>query len=313
MRDPGLVQRAERAAIALERAWGRWRNQHVLGEQPPTPVSSYVGYSLEEPWGQPRVVFGVGADEAEMLAALLDGHDCVGPVYAEITDWRRSASNQPATPVSADYRLPVPIQAPSLPEQLRSPVDSADRESAGREPADRGPAERESVDKEPAEDEPVQQDRVQLEVIAQDASAVESALPDDDSLESIPLDDESIPLDDLSPLPPNESTGAFDSTPSQGPGYCGPRYQGVPPRYQAESNGRFDAYAGRFDADDVSFDDGPAFGYDEADMPADGKLSRAATQVISRLSRSRRSPRGTHEAGSWMHEQERQEAADTTV
>jgi hypothetical protein len=272
-----------------------------------------VGYSLDEPWGQPRVVFGVGADEAEMLAVLLDGHDCVGPVYAEITDWRRSASNEPATPASADYRLAVPIQAPSLAEQLMSPIESANRESAEREPADRGPAEREPVDNEPAEREPVPQDRVQLEVIAQDASSAESALPDDDSLESIPLDDESIPLDDLSPLPPNESTGAIDSTPSQGPGYCGPRYQGIPPRYQAESNGRFEAYARRFDADDASFDEGPAFGYDEADMPADGRLSRAATQVISKLSRSRRSPRGTHEAGSWMHEQERQEAADTAV
>ena len=92
MRDPDLVQRAERAANALERAWGRWRTMHGLGSDPLPPVSSYVGYSLEEPWGQPRVVFGVGADEAERLAALLDGHDCVGPIHAEVTgrpDWRR--------------------------------------------------------------------------------------------------------------------------------------------------------------------------------------------------------------------------------
>ena len=47
-------------------------------------MSSYVGYSMEEPWGQPRVVFGVAADEAERLAALLDGHDCYGPVHAEV-------------------------------------------------------------------------------------------------------------------------------------------------------------------------------------------------------------------------------------
>ena len=69
MRDPDLVQRAERAAIALERAWDRWRAMHGLGPEPSPPVSSYVGYSLEEPWGQPRVVFGVGAEEAERLAA----------------------------------------------------------------------------------------------------------------------------------------------------------------------------------------------------------------------------------------------------
>ncbi|HXW47245.1 MAG TPA: hypothetical protein VEL03_20800 [Streptosporangiaceae bacterium] len=48
-------------------------------------MSSYVGYSLTEPWGQPRVVFGVDADEAERLAAILEGHDCVGPVHADVT------------------------------------------------------------------------------------------------------------------------------------------------------------------------------------------------------------------------------------
>ena len=91
MRDPDLVKRAERAATALERAWIHWRTMHGLGSDPLPPVSSYVGYSLEEPWGQPRVVFGVGAEEAERLAAMLDGHDCVGPIHAEMTgrpEWR---------------------------------------------------------------------------------------------------------------------------------------------------------------------------------------------------------------------------------
>jgi len=85
MRDPELMQRADRAAIALEEAWERWRAMHGLGAEPLPPVSSYVGYSLEEPWGQPRVVFGLRADEAELLAALLEGHDCVGPIYAEVS------------------------------------------------------------------------------------------------------------------------------------------------------------------------------------------------------------------------------------
>jgi hypothetical protein len=79
MRDPDLVQRAEQAATALEQAWMRWRVRHGLGTGPLPPVSSYVGYSVEEPWGQPRVVLGVEAAEAERLAAILDGHECVEP------------------------------------------------------------------------------------------------------------------------------------------------------------------------------------------------------------------------------------------
>jgi hypothetical protein len=85
MRDPELILRAQRAATELERAWDRWRTMHGLDTEPLPPVSSYVGYSLEEPWGQPRVVFGIAAAEAEHLAALLDRHDCAGPVYAAMT------------------------------------------------------------------------------------------------------------------------------------------------------------------------------------------------------------------------------------
>ncbi len=81
MGDPEMVSRAERAAVSLERAWERWRIMHGLSAEPTPPVSSYVGYSIEEPWGRPRVVFGVDAKEAELLAALLDRHECVGPFY----------------------------------------------------------------------------------------------------------------------------------------------------------------------------------------------------------------------------------------
>ena len=85
MRDPDLVQRAERAAAALEQAWVHWRTRHGLGPGPLPPVSSYVGYSVTEPWGQPRVVLGVEADEAERLAAILEGDDYVGPVHDDVT------------------------------------------------------------------------------------------------------------------------------------------------------------------------------------------------------------------------------------
>jgi hypothetical protein len=56
MRDPELVARAQRAATRLESAWEQWRALHGLAVAPGQPVVSYVGYSLKEPWGEPRVV-----------------------------------------------------------------------------------------------------------------------------------------------------------------------------------------------------------------------------------------------------------------
>src|SRR5712692_8302844 len=72
MRDPELVARAQRAATRLESAWEQWRALHGLAVAPGQPVVSYVGYSLKEPWGEPRVVIGIDADEAEYLADFLD-------------------------------------------------------------------------------------------------------------------------------------------------------------------------------------------------------------------------------------------------
>ena len=145
MRDPDLVQRAERAAMALERAWGHWRVMHGLGTDPLPPVSSYVGYSLEEPWGQPRVVFGVGAEEAERLAALLAGHDCVGPVHAEVSarpDWRRATSA--GAPTGPDRSLDGPgpyggpaFDGPALDRTLSVPAQAPP--GAMETFADRGP------------------------------------------------------------------------------------------------------------------------------------------------------------------------------
>jgi hypothetical protein len=84
VRDPDLIVRAQQAATALESAWCRWRNMHGLDADPAPAVSSYVGFSLDAPWGQPRIVFGICAEEAEQLATLLDRHDCVGPVHASV-------------------------------------------------------------------------------------------------------------------------------------------------------------------------------------------------------------------------------------
>ncbi|HWG62971.1 MAG TPA: hypothetical protein VG253_14830 [Streptosporangiaceae bacterium] len=79
MPDPRLVSRAQRAATMLERAWDRWRSAQGLSAEPMPPVSSYVGYSTEEPWGRPRVVFGIDAEDAERLAALLQGSPAYSP------------------------------------------------------------------------------------------------------------------------------------------------------------------------------------------------------------------------------------------
>jgi hypothetical protein len=76
MRDPELVARAQRAATRLESAWEQWRARHGLADASGQPVVSYVGYSLKEPWGEPRVVIGIDADEAEYLAEFLDRDEC---------------------------------------------------------------------------------------------------------------------------------------------------------------------------------------------------------------------------------------------
>jgi hypothetical protein len=82
MRDPELAARAQRAAKRLETAWEQWRALHGLaGPDAPArpPVVSYVGYSLEEPWGKARIVIGMDADEAGYLAEFLDRDECAQP------------------------------------------------------------------------------------------------------------------------------------------------------------------------------------------------------------------------------------------
>ncbi len=128
MRDPDLVVRAQQAATALESAWCHWRGMHGLGADSQPAVSSYVGYSLEAPWGQPRIIFGVSAEEAEQLAVLLDRHDCVGPVHASVgakpvgatshdgpssqaADPARHGGTAPSQPEGGVVRVPAPAPA----------------------------------------------------------------------------------------------------------------------------------------------------------------------------------------------------------
>ena len=118
MRDPELVARARYAAARLEQAWDRWRTLHGLGGVA-DPLASYVGYSLKEPMGQPRVVIGLDAAEAEYFAEFLENHECGGRAQAEAPSVNNTA-RQPAV-----ASAPVPPSA-SL-ELVARAVDSAER------------------------------------------------------------------------------------------------------------------------------------------------------------------------------------------
>jgi hypothetical protein len=110
MRDPELVARAQRAATRLESAWEQWRALHGLAVAPGQPVVSYVGYSLKEPWGEPRVVIGIGADEAEYLAEFLDRDECAqrGQVPLQQVPLQASSSQASALQTSPLGASPLP-------------------------------------------------------------------------------------------------------------------------------------------------------------------------------------------------------------
>lgn len=263
MRDPELMQRADRAAIALEEAWERWRAMHGLGSEPLPPVSSYVGYSLEEPWGQPRVVFGLRADEAELLASLLEGHDCVGPIYTEVStrpDWRRSV-NGPAVQLSRPYTNVLSVPAQAAP----SPLDQVGQ--GGRAPDE----DAEDGDDEIAERDPAVDELADIR-LDEDGAAADGALARSDQAGRSGAEPEAepqggakpkasgaIPSPSLTPLPEavgvsgaeDESTGDDEprsasskrgsgraTASARGPGYRGPRYQGSPPRYDSGGGAR---------------------------------------------------------------------------
>ena len=254
MRDPELMQRADRAAIALEEAWERWRAMHGLGSEPLPPVSSYVGYSLEEPWGQPRVVFGLRADEAELLASLLDGHDCVGPIYAEVSTrpgWRRPLNGPAQLPRPYANPLSVPAQAPPSPlDQVGQGGATEDDPADGTDDMDApGPVADSlaEIDSDPevgaaGEDHPrsVKAGRAGTEPEAEPGrggkaeagGAAQSAplapLPEAADLRR---DDDEATAGDQVRQGSSKRSATRPSVPTQGPGYRGPRYQGSPPRY----------------------------------------------------------------------------------
>jgi hypothetical protein len=176
MRDPDLVQRAERAATALEQAWLHWSARQGLGTGPLPPVSSYVGYSVEEPWGQPRVVFGMDAEQAERLAAVLEGHQGGGPVRSEA-----GARSGQRGQDSAPWAWSVPGAAPGVPAQASQPGSAqpgsrpeiARPEPGRQEPAWSGPGW-----SEPARPELARPESARPEPARPDLAQPESARPE---------------------------------------------------------------------------------------------------------------------------------------
>lgn len=127
MRDPELVARAGYAAARLEQAWERWRALHGLGG-PADPLASYVGYSLNEPMGQPRVVIGVDAAEAEFFADFLDSHDCTAaPRNAAAPGTAAAADTALATADTASAADTGPAAGAALPPAEARPVNGASR------------------------------------------------------------------------------------------------------------------------------------------------------------------------------------------
>jgi hypothetical protein len=126
MRDPELAARAGYAATRLEQAWERWRALHGLAGSSDL-LASYVGYSLKEPMGQPRVVIGVDATEAEYFADLLESHYCAAVAQEE----PRPANSSAHPRVNGNARAPGDIT--SEPMVRRDPADQGHLGAAGVE------------------------------------------------------------------------------------------------------------------------------------------------------------------------------------
>jgi hypothetical protein len=209
MRDPELVARAGYAAARLEQAWERWRALHGLSGSA-DPLASYVGYSLKEPMGQPRVVIGVDAAEAEFFADFLESHDCAapgavsGPMHQPVSGPQRvlaNGSTRPSGPAVASGPVgagPADAQA----ARAAGPAGAPAPRNAGPGPA---PAPRD-VPSEPM---------VRL-VDGADSGSLPGPL--------------SAPVTPLSPAPPNGGSGyAGHSGPLERAEYPGP---GEPPAPQ---------------------------------------------------------------------------------
>lgn len=151
MGDPELVRRAQAAAERLERSWDRWRRLRGLAAERPQPISSYVGYSLAEPWGRARVVFGVGAEEAEQLSALLEQDTGTDSRFSQGQLWEQAPSEsgqtrpQPSTPPASGPRFgtgaasPASFMAAPVPANGAQPAADLDDKKADSDPVAQRP------------------------------------------------------------------------------------------------------------------------------------------------------------------------------
>ncbi|WP_214413310.1 hypothetical protein [Sphaerisporangium fuscum] len=81
MRDPELISCAQHAAAELEQAWAHWRAARGRNGEATESVASYVAHSIDHPWGRPRVVLGLDAEDARELAALLQRQEIGQPAW----------------------------------------------------------------------------------------------------------------------------------------------------------------------------------------------------------------------------------------
>jgi hypothetical protein len=145
MRDPELVARAQHAATRLETAWEQWRGSHGLALAPAQPVVSYVGYSLKEPWDEPRVVIGIDANEAEYLADYLDRDECAKRAQvaqaAQVTQAAQAAQQQarlaePPPQEGNGEHAAAPLVSPVTYSGVRHSPDQATAMASGWTPGE---------------------------------------------------------------------------------------------------------------------------------------------------------------------------------
>ena len=119
-----VIQNWSHVLSAPRRAWNLHGNNGARcmdsAVAPGQPVVSYVGYSLKDPWGEPRVVIGIDADESEYLAEFLDRDKCarrgqqVPPQQVQLSQAQLPQLRLPPVPLQQVPPQPGPLQSGPL-------------------------------------------------------------------------------------------------------------------------------------------------------------------------------------------------------